>query len=88
MVLSSEAATQETLSLYHQAGNMSATHFSLLGIDVLLHLVKFVEPVDCINLLLSGILEGFENVYKGLDLQKRYKLVTFDSVRVVFDLVL
>jgi hypothetical protein len=59
---------------------MSATHFSLLNVDVLLHLVKFVKPVDCVNLLLSGILEGFENVYQGMDLQKRYKLVTFDSV--------
>jgi hypothetical protein len=79
LVLSSEAATQETLSLYHQAGNMSATHFSALSVDVLLHLVKFLKPDDCINLLLSGILEGFENVYKGIDRQERYKLVTFDS---------
>ena len=59
---------------------MSATHFSSLSFDVLLHLVKFVEPVDCVNLLLSGILEGFENVNKGIDLQKRYKLISFDSV--------
>jgi hypothetical protein len=59
---------------------MSATHFSLLSFDALLHLVKFVRPVDCINFLLSGILEGFENVYQGIDRQKRYKLVTFDSV--------
>jgi len=80
LVFSSEAATQETLSLYHQAGNMSATHFSSLSVDVLLHLVKFVKPGDCINLLLSGVLEGFENVFKGIDCQKRYKLVTFDSV--------
>ena len=80
MVLSSEAASQETLSLYYQAGNMSAMYFSLLSFDVLLHVVKFVEPVDCINLLLSGILEGFENVYQGIDRQKRYKLVTFDKV--------
>jgi hypothetical protein len=59
---------------------MSATHFSSLNVDVLLHLVKFVKPDDCINLLLSGILEGFEHVYQGIDRQKRYKLVTFDSV--------
>jgi hypothetical protein len=85
LVFSSEAATQETLSLYHQAGNMSATHFSLLSYDVLLYLVKFVEPVDCVNLLLSGILEGFENVIKGIDLKKRYKPISFDSLFVVFD---
>jgi hypothetical protein len=58
----------------------------MLSHDVLLHLVKFVNPIDSVNLLLSGILKGFENVNKGIDLQKRYKLVFFDPVRVVFDL--
>jgi hypothetical protein len=45
---------------------------SSLNIDVLLHLMKFVDPVDRFNLVLSGILKGFENVNKGISLDKRY----------------
>ncbi len=45
---------------------------SSLNVDVLLYLMKFVEPVDRFNLALSGILKGFENVIKGIDLHERY----------------
>jgi hypothetical protein len=45
---------------------------SSLNVDVLLHLIGFVEPVDRFNLVLSGILRGFENVNKGINLRKRY----------------
>ena len=43
-----------------------------LNFDVLLHLIKFVDPVDRFNLGLSGILKGFENVNEGIDLRQRY----------------
>ena len=46
-------------------------HLAALNIDVLLHLIKFVDPVDRFNLILSGILKGFDNVNKGMDLRKR-----------------
>ena len=46
--------------------------FSSLNVDVLLHLVKFLNPVDHFNLVLSGILKGFENVNEGINLRKRY----------------
>jgi len=45
---------------------------SSLNVDVLLHLIGFVEPVDRFNLVLSGILKGFENVNKRIDLHERY----------------
>ena len=45
---------------------------SSLNVDVLLYLMEFVDPVDRFNLVLSGILKGFENVNKGIDLHKRY----------------
>ena len=45
---------------------------SSLNVDVLLCLMKFVHPYDRFNLLLSGILRGFENVNKGIDLRERY----------------
>jgi hypothetical protein len=45
---------------------------SSLNIDVLLYLMKFVKPVDRFNLVLSGILKGFENAIKGIDLRQRY----------------
>ena len=45
---------------------------SSLNVDVLLYLMRFVDPVDRFNLALSGILKGFENVNKGIDLDKRY----------------
>ena len=34
--------------------------------------MKFVHPDDRFNLVLSGILKGFENVNNGIDLDKRY----------------
>ena len=46
-------------------------HLAALNIDVLLHLIKFVDPVDRFNLILAGILKGFDNVNKGMDLRKR-----------------
>ena len=46
--------------------------FSSLNVDVMLHLVKFLNPVDHFNLVLSGILKGFENVNEGINLRKRY----------------
>ena len=46
--------------------------FSSLNVDVLLHLMNFVKPVDRFNLVLSGILKGFENVNEGIDLDQRY----------------
>jgi hypothetical protein len=59
--------TTETLKI--QTLTMSLTS---LNVDVLLHLMKFLKPVDRFNLVLSGILKGFENVNKGIDLRKRY----------------
>jgi hypothetical protein len=54
-------------------------NLSSVNVDVLLHLMKFVEPVDCFNLALSGILKGFENVNEGIDLHQRYsEHFTFD----------
>ena len=47
-------------------------NLSSLNVDVLLHLIKFVKPVDRINLALSGILKGFENVNEGVILHQRY----------------
>ena len=49
---------------------MSIMDLSSLNVDVLLYLMKFVQPVDVLNLAVSGILKGFENV-KGIDLRKR-----------------
>jgi hypothetical protein len=43
-----------------------------LNVDVLLHLMKFVKPIDRFNLAISGILRGFENVNEGIDLRRRY----------------
>jgi hypothetical protein len=45
---------------------------SSVNVDVLLHLIKFVTPVDRFNLVLSGILKGFENVNKGIIPHERY----------------
>jgi hypothetical protein len=47
-------------------------NLSSLNVDVLLYLMKFVEPVDRFNLVISGILKGFENVNEGINLHKRY----------------
>jgi hypothetical protein len=45
---------------------------SSLNVDVLLYLIKSLDPVDRFNLALSGILKGFENVNKGIHLDERY----------------
>ena len=47
-------------------------HLASLNVDVLLYLIEFIDPVDRFNLVLSGILKGFENVSKGIDLKRRY----------------
>jgi hypothetical protein len=47
-------------------------HLASLHIDILLHLIEFIAPVDRFNLALSGILKGFENVNKEIDLRRRY----------------
>ena len=47
-------------------------NLSSLNVDVLLHLIGFVKPVDCFNLALSGILKGFGNINEGVILHERY----------------
>lgn len=47
-------------------------NLSSVNVDVLLHFMKFVDPVDQFNLVLSGILNGFDNVSNGINLQQRY----------------
>jgi len=51
---------------------LSTMQLSSLNVDVLLYLIKFVDPVDRFNLVLSRICKGFENVHKGIDLRQRY----------------
>jgi hypothetical protein len=51
---------------------VSTMNLSSLNVDVLLYLMKFVDPVDRFNLALSGILKGLKNLSKGIDLRKRY----------------
>ena len=51
---------------------LSTMDFSSLNDVVLLHLMKFMKPVDRFNLVLSGICKGFENENKGIDLRQRY----------------
>ena len=46
--------------------------FSSLDVKVLLRLMKFLDPVDRFNLVISGILKGFENANEGIDLRERY----------------
>jgi hypothetical protein len=50
---------------------MSTMNLLSLNVDVLLYLMKFVKPVDRFNLVVSGILKGFENANIGIDLRKR-----------------
>jgi hypothetical protein len=45
---------------------------SSLNVDVLLYLMKLLDQDDRFNLILSGILKGFENVNEGIDLRQRY----------------
>jgi hypothetical protein len=42
-----------------------------LNVDVLLHLLKFINPTDQFNLILSGVLKGFKNVNQFTDLTQR-----------------
>lgn len=51
-ILGSSGRTEETLLLYHQAVNLylSTMHLASLNIDALIHLMKFVHLVDCVNL--------------------------------------
>jgi hypothetical protein len=51
---------------------VSTMNLSSLNVDVLLYLMKFVEPDDRFSLVVSGILKGFENANEGTDLQQRY----------------
>jgi hypothetical protein len=47
-------------------------NLSSLNVDVLLYFMQFVDPEDRLNLVVSGILKGFENVNEGIDLRQRY----------------
>ncbi len=47
-------------------------NLSSLDVDVLLHLMKFLKPDDRFNLVISGVLKGFENANEGINLGKRY----------------
>ena len=51
---------------------VSIMDFSSLDVKVLLRLTKFLDPVDRFNLVISGILKGFENANEGIDLRERY----------------
>ena len=51
---------------------MATMDLSSLNVDVLLHLMKFLHPDDHFNLVLSGILKGFENAIERIDRRKRY----------------
>jgi hypothetical protein len=51
---------------------VSTLNLSSLHVDVLFYLMKFVDPVDRFNLVVSGILKGFENANEGIDLRERY----------------
>ena len=52
LILGSSGRTEGTLLLHHQAVNLylSTMHLASLNIDALIHLMKFVHPVDCVNL--------------------------------------
>jgi hypothetical protein len=53
---------------------------SSLNVDVLLYLMKLLDPVDRFNIVLSGTLKGFENEIEGIDLRERYsEHFTFDQ---------
>ena len=47
-------------------------NLSSLNVDILLYLMKFIDPDDRFTLVLSGILNGFENANEGIDLRERY----------------
>jgi hypothetical protein len=56
-------------------------HLASLNFDVLAYLINFVDPVDRLNLVLSGILKGFENVNEGIVLRNLRKNVRSKNVR-------
>jgi hypothetical protein len=58
--------------LQRKALQKSTMNLSSVNVDVLLYLMKFVHPDDRFNLALSGVLKGFENINRGIDLDKRY----------------
>jgi hypothetical protein len=63
---------------------MSNTSLASLNVDVLLYLIKFIDPVDRLNLVFSGILKGFENVSREIGFQKRYfKHFFFDVMELI-----
>ena len=47
-------------------------HLASLSDDVLFYLMKFVDPIDRFNLVLSGIFKGFENVSRVIKVHHRY----------------
>jgi hypothetical protein len=51
---------------------VATMELSSLNVDVLLHMIKFLHPDDRLNLVISGILKGFENFNEGIDLRQRY----------------
>ena len=51
---------------------VSAMNFSSLNVDVLLRLMKFLDQDDRFNLVVSGVLKGFENAIEGIDLRERF----------------
>jgi hypothetical protein len=61
-------ATKQISLPQHQAVNINIPimNLSTMPADILLYLMKFMKPVDKFNLLLSGILKGFENVNLGI----------------------
>ena len=70
--ISSLAERKEAQSLQHQVENKQTMHLASLNADVLFHLMKFVDPDARFNLILSGILKGFENVSKVTNVEHRY----------------
>jgi len=52
--------------------HMSIMHLASLNVDILLYLMKFIDPVDRFNLVLSGILKRLENVNREMNPPKRY----------------
>ena len=66
--------TEEASSLQHQVEKKQTmeNHLAALNADVLFHLIKFVDPVARFNLILSGILKGFENLNKVINVEHRY----------------
>ena len=69
--------TSSTGNIHSAIVDISIMNLSSLNVDVLLYLMKFVKPVDRFNLVLSGVLKGFENANEGIDLRERYSEFLF-----------